>query len=148
MLILIHPGYHDDLETGALVDNSGEFLTEHWQLASGVHAHNNNDAVAVSATFILADVALLFVASDIGVGFTHSEQAVVINMILLFFLSVQHARGWMLGIPLWVTNMTILVLSTVTCFGVSVVQYVTSTRSNERAAEAVHNFNFDALDGL
>ena len=109
---------------------------------------NNNDAVSVCATFILADVALLFVAANDAPGFTCSEKAVVANMMLLIGLSVQHARGFVLGIPLWFTEATILIVSTLALTAITAYQYYSATRTNERVAEAIMHLDLDALDGL
>ena len=110
-------------------------------------AHNNNDAVAVAATFLLADVALLFVASD-EACFTYSEKAVVMSMILLFGLSVLHLRGFIFGIPVWFSNCTIFMMSTAVTATISAYQYYTADRVNKQAAVAIKRLDLDALDGL
>ena len=150
LMCLVYAGYEDDAQAGMLIDASGNNLTAWWTPTSAFV--DTNSAVSVSATFILADVALLFVAGGssrtMGASFTLSEKVVVHNLVLQLFLAVWICKGYLLGIPVWFTTTLSIVVPTALNLALWTRQYRNAGLKNARVGTLIRQLDFKALNGL
>lgn len=113
-LCFVYAGYSDGVDGEMILLNDGgsKNITQvlHWMYYSGHRNLNQNGALSFIATFILADVGLLFVATSNN-GITYSKISLICNMFGLIGLAIFKLTGFYYGSPDWFQRTVILTVS-------------------------------------
>ena len=140
-LCFVYAGYSDGVDEEMILNDGGSTNithVSHWTYYSGHRNLNQNGALSFIATFILADVGLLFVASA-NTGVTYSKISLACNMFGLIGLAIFKLTGFRYGSPNWFQRTIILTVSLAIFIIVTISTFVHADRTNTKLKKDFYN---------
>ena len=140
-LCFVYAGYSDGVDEEMILNDGGSTNithVSHWTYYSGHRNLNQNGALSFIATFILADVGLLFVANS-NTGITYSKTSLVCNMLGLIGLAIFKLTGFYYGSPDWFQRTVILTVSSAILVIVTISTFVHARKTNTKLKKDFYN---------
>ena len=140
LLCFVYAGYSDGAEGETILNDGSTKITNisHWTYYPDQRILDQNSALNFLATFMLADVGLLFVASA-NTGVTYSKISLACNMFGLIGLAIFKLTGFRYGCPNWFQSTIILTVSLAIFIIVTISTFVHADRTNTKLKKDFYN---------